>query len=73
MGFSSFATVRLLTRKARNCGSRNTTLVTVYKLLQSVQKRWNRLEEFQLLALVANNVKFQDGEQVIEQSEKKTA
>lgn len=45
----------------------------VYKLLQSAQKRWNRLKGFNLLALVVNNLKFQDGEQVMEQSDRKTA
>ncbi len=70
---SAFATVRLRTSKTRNCGSRNTTLAMVYKLLQSAQKRWNRLKGFQLLTLVVNNVKFQDGEQVMEQSDRKTA
>jgi len=70
---STFATVRLRTSKTRNCGSRNTTLAMVYKLLQSAQKRWNRLKGFQLLTLVVNNVKFQDGEQVMEQSDRKIA
>ena len=70
---SAFATVRLRTSKTRNCGSRNTTLAMVYKLLQSAQKRWNRLKGFQLLTLVVNNVKFQDGEQVMEQSDRKIA
>ena len=70
---SAFATVRLRTSKTRNCGSRNTTLAMVYKLLQSAQKCWNRLQGFQLLTLVVNNVKFQDGEQVMEQSDRKTA
>ena len=70
---SAFATVRLRTSKTRNCGSRNTTLAMVYKLLQSAQKRWNRLKGFNLLTLVVNNVKFQDGEQVMEQSDRKTA
>ena len=70
---SAFATVRLRTSKTRNCGSRNTTLAMVYKLLQSAQKRWNRLKGFNLLTLVVNNVKFQDGEQVMEQSDRKAA
>ena len=70
---SAFATVRSRTSKTRNCGSRSTTLAMVYKLLQSAQKRWNRLKGFQLLTLVVNNVKFQDGEQVMEQSDRKIA
>jgi len=61
---SVFATVRLRTAKMRSCGSRNTTLAMVFKLLETAQKRWNRLHGFALLILVVNNVKFQDGIQV---------
>src|SRR5699024_4571247 len=63
-----FATVRLRTAKMRNCGSRDTTLAMVFKLLETAQKRWNRLHGFALLTLVVNNVKFQDGIQVEETS-----
>ena len=54
---STFATVRLRTNRPRNCGSCKTILVMVYKLLEADQG-------FNLLALVVNNVKFKDGEQV---------
>ncbi|MDN3558274.1 IS256 family transposase, partial [Halomonas maura] len=60
---STFATVRLRTKRSRNCGSRDTTLAMVFKLLQSAQKRWRRIKHFQKLELVVSNVKFQDGEQ----------
>lgn len=61
---SAFATVRLRSKRAKNCGSRATTLSMVFKLLQSAQKSWNRLKGFELLTLVVNNVPFKDGEQV---------
>lgn len=70
---STFATVRLRTKRSRNCGSRATTLAMVFKLLQSAQKRWRRIKHFQKLELVINNVKFQDGEQVIDQSDRSAA
>jgi len=57
----------------RNCGSRDTTLAMVFKLLETAQKRWNRLHGFTLLALVINNVKFQDGIQVEETSARDAA
>ena len=69
----TFATVRLRTKRSRNCGSRATTLAIVFKLLQSAQKRWRRIKHFQKLELVVNNVKFQDGEQVIGQSDRTAA
>src|SRR5699024_9110713 len=63
---SAFAIVRLRTNKTRNCASRNTTLAIVLKMLESAHTRRNRLHGFTLLALVINNVKFQDGIQVDE-------
>lgn len=70
---STFATVRLRSKRSRNCGSRATTLAMVFKLLQSAQKRWRRIKHFQKLELVVSNVKFQDGEQVADQSDRNAA
>lgn len=70
---STFSTVRLRTKRARNCGSRETTLAMVYKLLESAQKNWKRLKGFALLTLVVNNVKFKDGVQVEEESDRNAA
>ncbi|MBN1009226.1 transposase, partial [Amphritea pacifica] len=70
---STFATVRLRTKRTRNCGSRDTTLAMVYKLLESAQKRWKRIKGFNLLTLVVNNVEFKDGEQVRDQSDRNAA
>lgn len=61
---SAFATVWLRSIRAKNCGSRATTLAMVFKLLQSAQKGWNRLKGFELLTLVVNSMPFKDGEQV---------
>lgn len=70
---STFATVRLRSKRARNCGSRETTLAMVYKLLESAEKGWRRIKGFNLLALVVNNVKFKDGKLVENQSTKDAA
>ena len=70
---SAFATVRLRTKKSRNCGSRDSTLAMVFKLMESAQKRWIKIRGFNLLTLVVNNVKFEDGVQVAEQSDRKAA
>jgi transposase-like protein len=70
---STFATVRLRTKRSRNCGSRETTLAMVFKLLQSAQKRWKRIKGFRKLELVVNNVRFRNGEQVLDQSDKAAA
>ncbi len=40
---STFATVRLRTKRTRSCGSRDTTLAMIYKLIESAQKRWKEL------------------------------
>lgn len=70
---SAFATVRLRSRKSRNCGSRDTTLTMVFKLLESAQKRWIKIRGFGLLTLVINNTKFKDGVQIKDQSDRKAA
>jgi putative transposase len=70
---STFATVRLRTKRTRNCGSRDTTLAMVYKLLESAQKNWKRIKGFNLLTLVVNNVEFKDGQLVTSQSDRNAA
>ena len=70
---STFATVRLRTKRSRNCGSRDTTLAMVFKLLQSAEKRWKKIKGFNLLTLVVNNVEFKDGVEVSEKSDKVAA
>ena len=70
---SAFATVRLRTKKSKNSGSRKTTLAMVFKLMQSAEKKWRKIKGFNLLQLVVNNVKFKDGVQVTEQSNKDAA
>lgn len=70
---STFATVRLRTKKSRGCGSRDTTLAMVFKLLQTAQKRWKQIKRFKLLELVVNNVQFHNGERVDVQSDRHAA
>lgn len=70
---STFATVRLRTKRSRSCGNRDTTLSMVFKLLQSAQKRWKRIKGFDQLKLVVDNVQFQDGIQVEDQSDRNAA
>jgi transposase-like protein len=70
---STFATVRLRTNRMRNCGSRETTLTMVFKLLQSAQKRWKRIKGFRKLELVVNNVRFRNGAQVLDQEDRVAA
>ena len=61
---STFATVRLRSKRSKNCGSRETTLTMVFKLLESAEKRWRKFKGFNKLELVINNVQFKDGEMV---------
>src|SRR5690625_1840200 len=65
---STFASVRLRTKKSRNCGSRNTTLAMVVKLRENAQKRWRRIRGFRKRELVINNVRVQEGQQVTDHS-----
>jgi transposase-like protein len=58
---STFSTVRLRTDKTRGCLSRQTALTMVFKLCQSAQKRWHRLNGAQHMIDVLEGAEFQDG------------
>lgn len=58
---STFATVRLRTKRTKGCGSRNATLMMVFKLVQSAEKRWHKLHNFKLIPLVLEGKIFVDG------------
>ena len=66
---SAFSTVRLRTSKTRNCGSRETVLSMVFKLVQSAEKRWRRLQGCELLGDIITGVRFKDGIRMSDQSD----
>ncbi len=59
---STFATVRLRHKKTKGNGSRRACLAMVFKLCQSAEKRWRRLNKHDLIQDVIVGVKFIDGE-----------
>ena len=63
---STFATVRLRTKKTKGCGSRVATLTMVFKLALEASKTWKRLKGHQFILHVLENKKFVDGELVEE-------
>lgn len=58
---STFATIRLRTRKTRNCVSAKSGLSLMYQLAMSAQKRWRRLRGFHQLADLVAGTRFIDG------------
>ncbi len=70
---STFSTVRLRTRKTRNCGSRETILAMVFKLIQSAEKRWKRIKGFDLIGEVIEGVVFKDGVRATDQPDRDAA
>lgn len=58
---STFSTVKLRTRKVRGCFSRTTALTMAFKLMESAQKKWQRLNCYERLAEIIRGVKFKDG------------
>jgi len=58
---SSFATIRLRTKKTRNCVSAKSGLSLMHQLAMSAQKRWRRLRGFRQLADVVAGINFIDG------------
>lgn len=59
---STYATVRLRTKKTKGCGSRMATLTMVFKLALEAQKTWRRLTGHEQIALVMAGRRFVDGE-----------
>jgi len=58
---STFATVRLRTKKVRGCFSAQTAITMAFKLCQCAQKRWIRLHHPERLAEVIKGVNFVNG------------
>jgi putative transposase len=58
---STFATVRLRTRKTKGSGSRAAGLAMAYKLLDAAQARWRCVNSPHLVALVRAGATFVDG------------
>ena len=61
---SAFATVRLRTAKTKGCPSRRTALAMVFKLAQSAERSWRRLDGSERLGQLIEGVRFRDGEPV---------
>jgi putative transposase len=61
---SAFATVRLRTAKTKGCLSRRTALAMVFKLAQSAERSWRRLDGSERLGQLVEGVRFRDGEPV---------
>jgi transposase-like protein len=60
---STFATVKLRQRVTKGAGSRSAGLAMAFKLMQSAQRTWRRLDANELLPLVRAGVRFVDGKQ----------
>jgi transposase-like protein len=59
---STYATVRLRTKKTKGCGSRQATLTMVFKLALEAEKTWRRLTGHKQIELVMQGRRFVDGE-----------
>jgi len=58
---STFATVRLRTHKTKGSGSRLASLTMAFKLAQTAQAKWRRLNGHEHLADVIAGARFIDG------------
>jgi transposase-like protein len=58
---STFATVRLRHGRTKGNGSRGACLAMVFKLAQSAEKRWRKLNGYELIPDVIRGVRFVDG------------
>jgi transposase-like protein len=58
---STFATVRLRTKRTKECGSRTATLMMVYKRVEQAEKHWRRMKSHALILKLVAGAKFKDG------------
>jgi transposase-like protein len=58
---STFATVRLRTKRTKGSGSRTACLAMVFKLMQSAEKKWRALNGAELIPEVIQGTAFIDG------------
>ena len=61
---STFATVRLRTKRTKGAGSRIASLTMVFKLAQAAERKWRKLNGHRLLGDVIRGVRFKDGTKV---------
>ncbi len=61
---SPFSTVRLRTRVTKGAGCRDAAVAMAFKLLESAQERWRRVDGYELVALVRAGATFIDGKLV---------
>lgn len=59
---STFATIRLRQRRTKGCGTRRASLTMMFKLAQSAQKRWRRLNGHEKILSLMGGKKFVNGE-----------
>jgi putative transposase len=70
---SAFAPVRARTDVTKGPGSRSAGLAMIYKLMESAEGRWRRLNGYHLVALVRAGAKFENGELVEGSEQEKDA
>ena len=58
---STFATVRLRTKRTKGSGSRVACLTMVFKLMQSASKKWRALNGSEIIPDVIQGIPFVDG------------
>jgi transposase-like protein len=58
---STFATVRLRTKRTKGCGSRTATLTMVFKLVEQAEKHWRKINGQALILQLIAGAKFKDG------------
>lgn len=61
---STFATVRLRTKRTKGSGSAAACLSMVFKLAQAAERKWRKLNGYALLGDVIRGVQFKDGTKV---------
>ncbi len=70
---STFAPVRARTDLTKGPGSREAGLAMVFKLIEASERRWRRVDGYELVALVRAGAKFMNGKLLEAQDSEKDA
>ena len=70
---STFATIKLRTKRTKGAGSTKAACAMAFKLMQEAEKRWNRIRGYEEIQRLISGVEYKDGVVVIKDSRREAA
>jgi len=70
---STFATIKLRTKRTKGAGSTKAACAMAFKLMQEAEKRWNRIRGYEEIPRLISGVEYKDGVVIIKDSRQEAA